>query len=58
VYITDRGKPSHVLMTIEEYQRLTGETTNIVDMLAMPSPADIEFNPPKLDYVSRPPDLG
>ncbi|MGN5478347.1 type II toxin-antitoxin system prevent-host-death family antitoxin [Cupriavidus basilensis] len=24
VFITDRGKPSHVLITIEEYRRLVG----------------------------------
>jgi len=24
VYVTDRGRPSHVLMTFEEYARLTG----------------------------------
>lgn len=25
VFITDRGTPSHVLLTIEEYRRLAGE---------------------------------
>jgi prevent-host-death family protein len=24
VFITDRGRPAHVLLTIEDYQRLTG----------------------------------
>jgi prevent-host-death family protein len=24
VFITDRGRPAHVLITIEEYQKLTG----------------------------------
>jgi prevent-host-death family protein len=24
VFVTDRGRPSHVLLTIEEYRRLTG----------------------------------
>jgi len=23
VFITDRGRPSHVLLTVEEYQRIT-----------------------------------
>ncbi len=36
VFITDRGKPAHVLLSIEEYQRLTGERRNIADALAMP----------------------
>lgn len=29
VFITDRGKPAHVLLSIEEYQRLTGQNRNI-----------------------------
>lgn len=48
VIITDRGRPAHVLLSIEEYQRLTGENTTIVDLLAMPPDVDIEFEPPRL----------
>ena len=33
--ITDRGRPAHVLMTIEEYHRLTAAEGSIVDRLAM-----------------------
>ena len=36
VFITDRGRRTHVLLSIEEYQRLTGQRRNIVDALAMP----------------------
>ncbi|MCE4553951.1 type II toxin-antitoxin system Phd/YefM family antitoxin [Roseateles cellulosilyticus] len=36
VLITDRGQPTHVLMSIAEYRRLTGEGESIVDVLAMP----------------------
>ncbi len=36
VFITDRGRPAHVLLTIEEYQKMTGELASIIDMLAMP----------------------
>jgi prevent-host-death family protein len=46
VFITDRGKPAHVLLSIEEYQRITGKRRNIVDALSMPGLADIEFDPP------------
>ncbi|MEA3468329.1 MAG: type II toxin-antitoxin system Phd/YefM family antitoxin [Thermodesulfobacteriota bacterium] len=49
VIITDRGKPAHVLLSIEQYQQITGSEKNILDMLAMPSVADIEFDPPQLD---------
>jgi prevent-host-death family protein len=36
VFVTDRGRPTHVLMSIEAFQRLSGETESIVDLLAMP----------------------
>ncbi|MBS0441087.1 MAG: type II toxin-antitoxin system Phd/YefM family antitoxin [Proteobacteria bacterium] len=46
VFITDRGKPTHVLLSFEDYQRLARQWRNIVDALAMPGIADIEFEPP------------
>jgi len=58
VFITDRGRPAHVLLTIEEYQRVTRSQTSIVDLLAMPGVADIDFTPPRLDGdLYRPADL-
>jgi hypothetical protein len=48
VFITDRGRASHVLLTIEDYQKLAGAQGNIVDLLAMPGAADIDFAPPRL----------
>jgi prevent-host-death family protein len=36
VFVTDRGRPTHVLMSIEQFRRLTGERESIVDLLAMP----------------------
>lgn len=41
VFVTDRGKPSHVLMSIETYRRLSGQAENIVDLLALPDGTDI-----------------
>ena len=49
VFITDRGRPAHVLLTIEEYQRITGNQQSIVELLAMPDATDIDFDPPRLD---------
>ena len=43
VFITDRGKPAHVLLSIEEYQRLAGRKRNLVDVLSMPGLADIDI---------------
>lgn len=57
VFITDRGKPAHVLLNIEEYRRLSGQRRNILDALSIPGLADIEFDPPKLDLTIRPADL-
>lgn len=58
VFITDRGQPAHVLLTIEEYQRITRTHTSIVDLLAMPGVEDIDFETPRLgDDIYRPADL-
>jgi len=57
VFITDRGKPAHVLLSFEEYQRLTQQRRNIADALAMPGIEDIEFNPPGANIKFRPADL-
>jgi prevent-host-death family protein len=45
VFITDRGKPAHVLLSIEEYQRLATKHRSIVEALSMPglSEIDVEF---------------
>ncbi len=57
VFITDRGRPAHVLMTFEEYQRLTKQRRNIADALAMPGIADIEFELPRVIIKTRPADF-
>ena len=54
VFITDRGKPAHVLLSIEEYRRLAGTHRKIADALAMPGIADIEFEPPRVTINRRP----
>lgn len=53
VFITDRGKPTHVLLSIDEYRRITGGPRKIADALAMPGVADIEFDPPRVDVGIR-----
>lgn len=57
VFITDRGAPRHVLMTIEDYYRLTGGAS-IADLLSMPEGDDIEFEPSKAAVPTRPAALG
>ncbi|MCP8900215.1 type II toxin-antitoxin system Phd/YefM family antitoxin [Gilvimarinus xylanilyticus] len=43
VFITTRGKPAHVLLTYEEYQRLTGGSRSVADLLAAPGAEDVEL---------------
>jgi len=57
VFITDRGKPAHVLLSIEDYRRITGGPRKIADALAMPGVAEIEFDPPRADVGIRPADV-
>lgn len=55
VFITDRGRPSHVLLTIEAYQRLVGERVgSIVDQLAFEGDVDDGFEPGRLGDIARP----
>jgi prevent-host-death family protein len=53
VFITDRGKPAHVLLSIEEYQRLTGKHRSLVEALSMPGIADIEIELPHSRELPR-----
>jgi prevent-host-death family protein len=58
VFITDRGHPAHVLLTIQDYQKLTETKDNIVDLLSMSEAAEIEFEPAKLNKnIYRPEDF-
>ena len=58
VIITDRGKPSHVLLRYEEYMKLLSRGPSLLEALAMPGGEDIEFDPPKLTGpISRPVDF-
>lgn len=56
VFITDRGKPAHVLMSMALYQRLTRGRQKIADLLAMPG-TDVDFEIPRLRDLARPADF-
>jgi len=57
VYILDRGQPAHVLMSIEKFRKLSGQKQNILDMLAMPEAADIDFEMERVQDFPRTLDL-
>lgn len=57
VFITDRGRPAHVLMSMALYQRLTGSRQKIADLLAMPGIEDVDLEIPRLPDLARPADF-
>jgi hypothetical protein len=48
VFVTDRGKATHVLLSVEAYLKLTGERESIVDLLALPDGVAGEVSPGRL----------
>lgn len=58
VIITERGRPSHVLLTFEEYARLTGHGGSVIDLLGAPAGVeDAELDTPRLRDPDRPADF-
>lgn len=42
VFVTDRGRPTHVLVSIDAYRRMSGQVENILDLLSEPEGTDAE----------------
>jgi len=57
VFITDRGRPAHVLLTYADYQKLAGSKGNIADLLASPETADFDFDITRNPETARTVDL-
>lgn len=58
VFITDRGKPAHVLLTYEAYQALVAKGPSLAEALAQKDGDDIEFEIPRMGNIqARVPDL-
>jgi len=57
VFITDRGRPAHVLLSIEAYRRLLGQDLAIADLLAMPGVEDLDLPLPHHLELARAADL-
>ncbi|MBD9496415.1 type II toxin-antitoxin system prevent-host-death family antitoxin [Ensifer sp. ENS01] len=53
VIITDRGKPSHVLMTYDEFERLSGKHRSLIEALAMPGLSPIDFELRRVEISPR-----
>ena len=42
VFVTDRGRATHVLMSVEAYRKITGQAETIVDLLAIAAPVTVD----------------
>jgi PHD/YefM family antitoxin component YafN of YafNO toxin-antitoxin module len=47
VFVTDRGKPTHVLLTVAAYEQLAPQKKSILDLLQYPGAAEIELPLPE-----------
>lgn len=57
VFITDRGRTTHVLLSYDDFQRLSGGQS-ILDALAQPEGVgSIDFDPPRIDLDLRIPEF-
>jgi prevent-host-death family protein len=55
VYITYRGRPSHVLLTFADYQRLSANQPSIVERLSQPPGIEnVVFEAPTSRDVAEP----
>jgi hypothetical protein len=58
VIITDRGKPAHVLMTFDYFEKITGKRVTLLDAVRDDAGGEFEFNTPKLgDFGLKIPDF-
>lgn len=58
VIITDRGRPSHVLLSFDEYRKLLGGGPSLLEALAQKEEGDFDFEPPRMgDDIFRPVDF-
>lgn len=57
VFITDRNKPSLVVLAIKDYERLTGRGASLFDLLTPGGDQDFDFEPPKAGITARPADF-
>jgi hypothetical protein len=56
VFITDRGRPAFALLQIKDYNRMAGKSEqSFLDVMdSLYDAGDIEFDPPKLNFVFKP----
>jgi prevent-host-death family protein len=59
VFITDRGRPNHVLLSMEQYRALCSQRKTLGELLSMDEAESVEFEPSRLgDEIPMPANLG
>ena len=51
VVITEDGRPAHVLMNYEDYQRLKLRGPTLADLLRDDAAGDFDFDPPRFNGI-------
>ena len=55
VFVTDRGRPSHVLLSYDHYRQLTNGTRTLADVMGgAPDAGDVELELPERSSIARP----
>ena len=54
VFVTDRGRPTHVLLTHDDYRRLAAPKKTLGEMLAWPGAGEIDIEFERDKSVGRP----
>ena len=54
VFIMDRGRPSHVLLTFDAYKKMSGSRSKIADLLAIAGIERLKIDVPKLRDPAQP----
>ena len=54
VLITDRGRPAHVLLSIQDFRRLSGQRRSLLQALSMPGLSRIDLEIPRRSDRPKP----
>jgi prevent-host-death family protein len=57
VFITKRGKTTLVILSAEEYDKLARKQPSIGDLIGNAEAAEIDFDPPRINFTPRPVDF-
>lgn len=57
VFITDRGRTAHVLLSFDDYKKISGGHAKIADLLAMPGIAERDLEIPSFSDLAQAADI-